>query len=247
MPTAIHNRFNMLARIYAMLGCAWFFGRCCIVVTIRTLFGKLKRDTASQYFKTGSEKLLRKVKANYKISYVDQFHYLDDLPRIYMSNHLSLFDTPLFYATIPDTIRIVTKKELTKIPLIGNAILSTEHAIVDRHTPGQNKDFYVDAKKKLTNGIALWFFPEGTRSRAGVLLPFRMGGFRLANEVGAQIIPVGIKGTHEILAADNVLPHLNQTIEICIGQPIDARAYDTPDKQKELLGLVEKTVKELIS
>lgn len=243
----INMFFNKLIRVHAGLysGLAFFWR--CMLVAIRSQFGKIDRKTMNQYLNQEAKKILSHVKANYKISHVENFKLMENIPRIYMSNHLSLFDTPLFYATIPDTIRIVTKKELTKVPFIGKAIINAEHAIVNRQTPGQNQAFYDDAKKKLLDGIALWIFPEGTRSRAGELLAFRSGGFRLASEVGAQIIPVGIVGTDKILAAGKIVPHVNQSIEIRLGMPIYAGKCKDLGSQTTLLNEVNQTIRQLIS
>lgn len=229
-----------------MLYCGMLFAWDCLKVVCRAQIGKEKRTITNQYLHTTSIKLLKAVNANFKVTYAKDFHYIDQRPRIYMSNHLSLFDTPLFYATIEDTIRIVTKKELTKIPIIGKAIVSSEHAIVDRKTK-DHQDFYLDAKKKLTNGIALWFFPEGTRSRTGEILPFKLGGFRLASEIGAQIIPVGIIGTNQILPAGKLMPHHDKNVEICLGTPIDAASYNSKLLQQELAELVRNKIIELCS
>lgn len=234
-----------LLRIYSGLKCAWSFGSRCLVVTLRSAFKKSDRSATNLYLHTGAIKILKNIKASYKMTRVENFKLEPGLPRIYMSNHLSLFDTPLFYATIDDCIRIVTKKELIKVPLVGKAILNSEHAIVDREAKGQNQDFFIDAKKKLADGIALWFFPEGKRSVTGELLPFRMGGFRLATEIGAQIIPVGIIGTDKILRADRIVPYRNQKLEIHLGQPIDTRGFDTPDGQKMLMEKIRKDILQL--
>ena len=233
-----------LYRLLAMLRCFSLFSSACFSVSLRSRFKKIDRETINQYLHAYAVKILRVLKAKYKITHVDQFHYLPNQPRIYMSNHASLFDTPLYYATLHDTIRTVAKKELTHLPIIGRAIKDAEHAIVDRKARGKNQYFYENAKKKLSEGVALWIFPEGTRSRDGKLLPFRLGGFRLAIETSAQIIPVGIVGTRNILPADKMLPNLHQSLEIRLGQPIDARDFATPEK---LLEAVEQAIEVLIA
>lgn len=236
---------TQLSRTRSMLACGLELGSKCFKVIMRSLFGTCDRNTINQYKIDGSKKLLNIVKANYKINYAKNFKVDMQKPRIYMSNHLSLFDTPLFYATIHDTIRIVTKKELLRVPLLGKAIIHSEHAIVDRSAHGKNQDFFADAKNKLQNGIALWFFPEGTRSRTGELLPFKIGGFRLATEIKAQIIPVGIKGTNHILPADKLKPYLNQSAEINVGEPILTDEYNTPELQQVLLEKVRQEIQQL--
>jgi 1-acyl-sn-glycerol-3-phosphate acyltransferase len=229
-----------ISRFIIMWYCGFLFGWDCFKVVCRAYLGREQRNITNGYLNQTSNKLLKTVKADYKIFFDDNFSYIAAKPRIYMSNHMSLFDTPLFYATIDDTIRIVTKKELTRVPVIGKAILSSEHAIVDRAAKDHHS-FFDDAKNKLKNGIALWFFPEGTRSKNGELLPFKTGGFRLASEIGAQIIPVGIVGTNHILRAGKLMPHHDKKVEIRLGQPIDASLHSV----EELLGVVRKQIGEL--
>ncbi len=48
-------------------------------------------------------------------------------------------------------------------------------------------------------GYSYLIFPEGTRSLDGRLGPFRRGGFFLALETGAPIVPVTIRGTRELM------------------------------------------------
>ncbi|MCI0489584.1 MAG: 1-acyl-sn-glycerol-3-phosphate acyltransferase [Blastocatellia bacterium] len=55
-----------------------------------------------------------------------------------------------------------------------------------------------EAIKHLRSGHALVIFPEGGRARTGKVEPFKMGAFRLALTHGAPIVPVTIKGAHEI-------------------------------------------------
>jgi 1-acyl-sn-glycerol-3-phosphate acyltransferase len=50
-----------------------------------------------------------------------------------------------------------------------------------------------------TRGYSFLVFPEGTRSRDGSLGRFRRGGFFLALESGAPIVPVTITGTRELM------------------------------------------------
>ena len=44
-------------------------------------------------------------------------------------------------------------------------------------------------------------FPEGTFKRMPGLLPFHMGAFTVAAQVGAPLIPVAVRGTRAILRA----------------------------------------------
>lgn len=229
-----------------MLMCGYyFFVEGCAVVTIKGLKKNITREQINTILMVSSKKILKEAKVNYQIIWAENFEYIDGAPRIYMSNHLSLFDTVMLYAAIPDTIRIVTKKELTRIPIIGHAIRISENPIVKRDQPGNNQDFYADAKDKLKSGIAIWVYPEGTRSTTGHLLPFKPGGFRLAIEAGAQIIPVGIKNTNRILPKKKLMPELYQSAQISIGQPILYKSNSHPDQFKNLMETVYNQINKL--
>ena len=54
-------------------------------------------------------------------------------------------------------------------------------------------------------GVGILFFPEGTRSLDGHLLPFKKGAFRLSVEQDLPILPVTLVGTREVLPAKSLL------------------------------------------
>ncbi|MFX6254409.1 lysophospholipid acyltransferase family protein, partial [Acinetobacter baumannii] len=56
------------------------------------------------------------------------------------------------------------------------------------------------ARTTLENGGTLLIFPEGTRNDGQTLNPLQPGVLLLADKSAAQIVPVGIAGTHIALA-----------------------------------------------
>ncbi|MDP3766958.1 MAG: lysophospholipid acyltransferase family protein, partial [Dehalococcoidia bacterium] len=71
----------------------------------------------------------------------------------------------------------------------------------------------------LRGGSSLFFFPEGTFVRAPGLLPFRLGAFKAAVDVGRPVIPIGLRGTREVLPDGAWLPTPGP-ITVAIGPPI---------------------------
>ena len=49
-------------------------------------------------------------------------------------------------------------------------------------------------------------FPEGTRSRDGRLGPFKKGAFKMAEAVGAPIVPMTIGFAHKVQPLDFIFP-----------------------------------------
>jgi len=160
---------------------------------------------------------------------------------IIMSNHRSLYDIPLSILSLPGSIRMLTKKELFRIPLWGRGMAAGEFISIDRHNIEQAKKDLKAAGEKMEDGIVLWIAPEGTRSRTGRLGSFKKGGFILAIETGAQIIPVGIRGSEKVLPAKTWDFYLDQQVAIHIGKPIDASAYTLENKD----ALIEAVRREL--
>jgi len=173
----------------------------------------------------------------------DPFHIRIEPGKRYivMSNHRSHYDIPLTILSLPPSIRMLTKKELFRIPLWGRGMAAGEFISIDRHNIEQAKQDLKKARAKMEDGIVLWIAPEGTRSRTGRMGPFKKGGFVLAIDAGAMIIPVGIRGSQTVLPPKTWDFYLDQKVEIHIGKPIDASAYTIENKD----GLIETVRREI--
>jgi 1-acyl-sn-glycerol-3-phosphate acyltransferase len=153
---------------------------------------------------------------------------------IIMSNHRSHYDIPLLTLTMPGSLRMLTKKELFKIPVYGPGLTAGEFISIDRSDLEQAKKDLAVARAKMESGVLLWIAPEGTRSRTGRMGPFKKGGFIMAIESGATIIPVGIQGSETVLKPKTWEFFLKQKVTITIGAPIEAARY-TVEKKDQLL------------
>jgi len=165
---------------------------------------------------------------------------------IIMSNHCSHYDIPLIFMALPGSIRMLTKKELFKVPLWGRGLKDGEFIAIDRHNIDQAKKDLEEARKKMEDGVVLWIAPEGTRSPTGKIREFKKGGFILAIQTGALIIPVGISGSQKILPPKTWDFNLKQHVKIEIGKPIDASRY-TLEEKDYLLKEVKLAISELVS
>jgi 1-acyl-sn-glycerol-3-phosphate acyltransferase len=70
----------------------------------------------------------------------------------------------------------------------------------------------------------LALFPEGTRSRDGVLKPFRFGAARLALKHNAQLVPAAIVGTERAMPAGAKFPK-RTGVKIAFGPPLNLAPY----------------------
>ncbi len=120
------------------------------------------------------------------------------------SNHQSQFDIILIYGFLRLDMKWVMKKELRKIPGIGIGCEKAGHIFVDRGSPKQASKAIREALARMGQGVGILFFPEGTRSLSGRLLPFKKGAFRLSVEQGLPILPVTLVGTRDVLPAKSM-------------------------------------------
>jgi 1-acyl-sn-glycerol-3-phosphate acyltransferase len=147
-------------------------------------------------------------------------------PFVVMSNHQSHLDIPtLFYAVSPG-LRMVTKKELFRFPIWGEAMRRSGFIEIDRGNQERAIASLKMARKTLEQGVSVWVSPEGTRSRTGALLPFKKGGFMLALEVGARILPVGLAGTRDALPVGAARIRPGQSIGVTVGAPLTVQGKD---------------------
>ena len=119
---------------------------------------------------------------------------------VYMANHQSLVDGPLLFRIIPQRLRVLLKKEVFRIPLVGTAMKIVEFIPIDRKDKeGARKSIELAIKKIKEKNYSFLIFPEGTRSLNGNLLPFKRGGFVLAIKSGVPIVPITIIGSRNVL------------------------------------------------
>jgi len=139
---------------------------------------------------------------------------------LFMSNHQSQFDILALMAALDAfQLRWVAKQELRKVPVLGLCMQRTHQILVDRESRAQAVATIRRVKELLNAGISVLFFPEGTRSKDGQLLPFKPGGFAVAVETGVPVVPVTVNGSRTIMPSGDWKIRAGE-IEIVLSKPI---------------------------
>ena len=123
---------------------------------------------------------------------------------VVVANHQSQFDIPLIYGYCGLDLRWVMKAEVGKIPFVAAGCRAIGHIFIDRSQPALARDMINQAVLKLRPGTGILFFPEGTRSRSGRLLPFKKGAFRVALDQQMDVLPMTVIGTRDVLPAGSL-------------------------------------------
>jgi 1-acyl-sn-glycerol-3-phosphate acyltransferase len=170
-------------------------------------------------------------------------HLEPDRPYIFASNHLSMIDIFAVLVAIPVQFRFIAKKQLGAIPIFGWAMRAGRFIFIDRQNPVLARRSIDEAAKRIRAGQSVVIFPEGTRSRDGRLAPFKQGGFHLALDSGADIVPVGIRGSHELMPRGSAVMRPGK-VTIEIGEPIPTAGLGADDRL-ELVARVRARIAEM--
>ena len=125
-------------------------------------------------------------------------HVPKSRPVIFMANHQSYVDVPALFS-LPFQFRWVADEDLFRIPVFGWAMGLAGYIPVRRGQARSGVEALARAKGYLEKGISIFLFPEGTRSHTGVLGSFQTGGFRIAFQTHAPVVPVVVLGTRQLL------------------------------------------------
>ncbi|MGK5090787.1 lysophospholipid acyltransferase family protein [Deltaproteobacteria bacterium TL4] len=235
---------SKLTILLVMLKSVYVTLKISIICIFKVFIDRFSREEGNALLRWWSDKLLSFTQLKYTIRNPHNFKFEPDQPYIIMCNHSSHYDIPLIFMALPGSIRMLAKKELFQFPIWGRGLKAGEFVSIDRNNRKQAMRDLQLAKEKMKSGVILWVAPEGTRSKTGRLGPFKKGGFLLALQTGATILPVGIRGASNILPAKTLNLQLGCSVEIHIGQPIEASQY-SPTNEKELMSDVGQRILEL--
>jgi len=213
-----------LKLIYSVVFVSYMMIALVIVANIGRLLSLFVRDRKEFLFKVSrfwSRYLILPFVAKIRVK------GLKNIPRgkpvIFVSNHQSYLDIPAILAYLPGSYRFIVKREYFGTPILGPYTKQSGHLSVDREVGAEAHKTLMEAVDLVKNGKSIIIFPEGTRTKDGRLGRFKRGGFVLAFETGAPIVPMAISGSHRILKRNGFLLSPGK-IDLRIGEPIHVKA-----------------------
>lgn len=160
-------------------------------------------------------------------------------PAMYVANHSSWMDIP-FAARVFRFVnyKMIAKAELVRVPILGRAIQVGGHVLLDRVNRRSQMAAYKSGVQWLKDGVNLVTFPEGTRSRNGRMGSFKKGAFKMAQAVGAPVVPMSIHYADRVHPVDYVFPAKSSWSRpkalIKIGKPIETAGKSDDELLEEV-------------
>jgi len=154
-------------------------------------------------------------------------HARSAAPCAVVSNHQSNLDPIVQLRVLPLSLRVLAKREMFRILLLGPAMRTIGMIEVDRDAP----DFrQIDqaAARDLTAGHSLLTYPEGTTSPDGAIREFKDGAFIIAIANQVPVVPVAIDGTCRIWPPGRSAIR-GGPVRVVAGRPLQTRGLTQHD------------------
>ena len=156
-------------------------------------------------------------------------------PVILAANHISFFDTIVLMFSVPRRTYFVGKAEYMDSWTTRRLFPAFGLIPIERDAARQAMAALRVAATALEQGHALGIYPEGTRSRDGLLHRGHTGVAQLALMTGACVLPVGLVGTDRIQPIGAHLPRPFRRAEIRFGPPLDPASYGGSSRRRRHL------------
>lgn len=164
-------------------------------------------------------------------------------PLCFVSNHTSLLDIPAILSLHIRT-GFVAKKELLLVPGVNVWILAIHSVFINRKSLKEGAKSIEKAVSNIKRGYPMYIFPEGRRSKNGVIGSFKKGSFRLATESQALVVPITIKGLRVGLE-DRRKPFQHSECWIRFGSPIQSPPRTDRDAVYDMIESIETGIKDI--
>lgn len=151
---------------------------------------------------------------------------------ILAGNHTNNFDCIFLISTTKRCIHFLAKDSLykgIKKPIFKNM------GIIPVNRKAKNKEALNIAERTLNQDKVIGIFPEGTINRTkDIIMPFKIGAVKMANDTTSEIIPFSITGKYKLF---------NNKLTIIFDKPYKISNNELSFENKILMDKVSKLIK----
>ena len=182
----------------------------------------------------------------YRIRVEGREHLPTHGPVILASNHRSFLDSIFIPLIVRRRVTFVAKAEYFDDPKTAWFFRAVGQIPIRREGGSASEGALAAATDVLESGGVFGIYPEGTRTRDGLLHKGKTGVARLALGTGAPIVPVGLIGTDECQPTNAKLPRLFRKVTIRFGPPLSMAHYqDRSDDRLVLRQITDELMFEI--
>lgn len=164
-----------------------------------------------------------------KVTILGKENIPEDTPVLFVGNHRSYFDILIYHEAIGRPVGYIAKSEMRKIPLLPLYMDDIGCLFLDRNDIKQGLKTINQGAEYMKLGHSMVLFPEGTRNQKDEMLPFKEGGYKMAEKSKSPIVPVAITGSDLLLESAPKKHIRGSNVIIEFGEPF----YPTEMSPKE--------------
>jgi 1-acyl-sn-glycerol-3-phosphate acyltransferase len=168
---------------------------------------------------------------------------IPDVNGVILCKHSSAYETFVMWKLFPQQVWVL-KRELMWAPFLGWALATLQPIAINLNAGHSAVQQIISlGTRRLTEGLWVSIFPEGTRMVPGETRRYGVSGALLAQEAGRLLIPVA-HNSGDFWPKRGWRKHPG-TVHFCIGPPVDPAGREAREVNTEVQDWVELKVAEL--
>jgi 1-acyl-sn-glycerol-3-phosphate acyltransferase len=150
------------------------------------------------WYATRWGRIITKLNNRWSFEVIGQEQIPQDRPMVVVANHQGMGDIMMAFC-MDLHFKWISKAANFYVPCMGWFMYHAGYIPLRRGDKSSIVKCMARAREYLDDGVSVLFFPEGTRSKDGLVKDFKPGAFKLAIAAGVDILPLGIAGTADAL------------------------------------------------
>ncbi len=169
--------------------------------------------------------------AGTKVTVRGQENIPKDTAILFVGNHRSWFDIIILHTLVDVPLGFISKKEFSNTPLLSPYQRDIGCVFIDRDNPREAIKTINQGTEQMKLGLSLGLYPEGTRNHKDTLLPFREGGYKMAERSKSPIILVAMSNQDNIFE-NNKFHFIKKThVTVEFSEPVNPSELSVQEKR----------------
>jgi 1-acyl-sn-glycerol-3-phosphate acyltransferase len=229
------RRISLVARAFPT--CTFFLNFAAIVFRAASV-AKRGKYRGREWSESSLEVMhaLESVGCQFEITGAEHLMGLDG-PCVIVGNHMSTLETAILPVVIQPIreVTFVVKQSLVDYPVFKHVMRSRNPIAIAQTNPREDlKTMLVEGAERLSRGVSVVVFPEGSRLGAFDPANFNTIGVKLASRAGVPVVPLALKT--DAWAVGRPLPDVGRIdprkkVRIAFGEPLHVAGRGTVEQQ----------------
>lgn len=162
-----------------------------------------------------------------------------DYGRVYISNHLNVFDVLTIIENSEKPVVCISKKENSKIPFLSTHMKALNVLNIDRENARQSLKICKEAGEMVQQGTDIIIYAEGHRSKDGNVAEFKAATSAIVSYAKSEMVLICVHGTTKPLSF-RWIKYPKEYVNIKFFEPLPYQFY--LDNKKEFASITRQMI-----